>query len=46
MPQLVDTATDPLSEKSPSNMGFSLVGRPGFEPGTSCLSSMRSNQLS
>ena len=26
--------------------GVFLVGQPGFEPGTSCLSSMRSNQLS
>ena len=28
--------------KKPVAKGFSLVGRPGFEPGTSCLSSMRS----
>jgi integrase len=33
-------------EKSPTTKGFPVVGRPGIEPGTSCLSSMRSNQLS
>jgi integrase len=32
--------------EKPVNTGFSMVGRPGIEPGTSCLSSMRSNQLS
>ncbi len=33
-------------EKIPWLSGFFMVGRPGIEPGTSCLSSMRSNQLS
>jgi hypothetical protein len=33
-------------EKTLANTGVSMVGHPGFEPGTSCLSSMRSNQLS
>jgi integrase len=32
--------------KSLTAKGFPLVGHPGIEPGTSCLSSMRSNQLS
>ena len=34
------------AKKQPFNTGISLVGHPGLEPGTSCLSSMRSNQLS
>ncbi len=34
-------------EESPDVVeAFELVGHPGIEPGTSCLSSMRSNQLS
>jgi integrase len=33
-------------EKRLTTKGFRMVGRPGIEPGTSCLSSMRSNQLS
>jgi len=39
-------AQKPRKQKSLVNKGFSSMGRPGIEPGTSCLSSMRSNQLS
>jgi hypothetical protein len=30
--------------RNPDVSGFSVVGLPGFEPGTSSLSGMRSNQ--
>jgi integrase len=36
----------PRKQKRLTAKGVSMVGRPGIEPGTSCLSSMRSNQLS
>jgi integrase len=34
------------NEKTPAVQGFKVVGHSGIEPETSCLSSMRSNQLS
>ncbi|GAP02090.1 peptidase S1 and S6, chymotrypsin/Hap, partial [Fructobacillus fructosus] len=33
-------------QKKPTEVDYPLMGHPGFEPGTSALSTQRSNQLS